>query len=364
MDTSNLTLELSKHPVSDAERQALLADPGFGRLHSDHMVTVRWAEHKGWYDGRLQPYANFSFDPATSFLHYGQAIFEGMKAYKLADGSVAMFRPHENAQRFQRSAARMALPELPVELFIEACEALVRTDAAWIPESEGASLYLRPFLLGTEVGLGVRPSNEALFALIAMPAANYFAGPVRPLTLWLSTDISRAAPGGTGEAKCAGNYAASLLAQQASVVAGCDQVAFLDAVEHRWIEELGGMNLFFVLDDGSLITPELSGTILRGVTRDSLITLARDAGHEVTERKIDIAEWRDGVASGRVREVFACGTAAVLTPIGTLRWEGGEVSTGTEIGPVTQHLRAALVDLQYGRTPDPRGWRHEVLPAP
>ncbi|MDP3714658.1 MAG: branched-chain amino acid aminotransferase [Mycobacteriales bacterium] len=354
-------VELTTTPTPDDERRALLVDPGFGRLHTDHMVTAHWSADKGWYDGRLHPYGPFVLDPSTNFMHYGQSIFEGMKAYKLEDGTVTLFRPRENAARFNLSAQRLALPTIEEDDFLAAVELLVRTDHEWIPTADGASLYLRPFMMGTEVGLGVRPSADALFSVLALPSGNYFAGGIRPLKLWLAEDSSRAAPGGTGEAKCAGNYAASLVAQQAAIARGCDQVVFLDAVERRWVEELGGMNLFFVYADGRIATPALSGTILRGVTRNSIITLARDAGHEVEERRVAVDEWREGVTSGEITEVFACGTAAVVTPVGELHWTGGSVATKAEgLEGVTASLRQRLLDIQYGRAEDPYGWRVPV----
>ena len=360
-DELTLGVERTGAPSTDERRTAILADPGFGRSFSDHMVTAEWTAGRGWHDARLRAYEPLQFDPATSFLHYGQAIFEGFKAYAHADGSVVTFRPEANARRFQRSAARLAMPELPVDAFIEFADELVRADRAWVPTGGERSLYLRPFMLGTEVGLGVRPSSRALFVLIASPAGAYFKGGVQPVSIWLSEDYSRAAPGGTGSAKCAGNYAASLIAQQEALANECDQVAFVDAVERRWVEELGGMNLFFVHDDGSLVTPELTGSILEGVTRDAILTLAGELGHKVEERRIDVDEWRDGVASGRIVEIFACGTAAVLTPVGRLRWRGGEVVTGTgATGPVTESIRGALLDIQLGRAEDTHGWLHQV----
>jgi branched-chain amino acid aminotransferase len=349
-------------PVDAEARAEVLADPAFGRVFTDHMVSARWEAARGWHDARLTAYAPISMDPATVVLHYAQEVFEGLKAYKQPDGGVAMFRPDRNAARMALSCRRMALPEVPEDLFVDACELLVRTDQDWVPAGEGTSLYLRPFLYADEVGLGVRPSTSARFLVIASPSGNYFSGPLRPVSLWLSQEYVRAAPGGTGAAKTGGNYAASLVAQQEAAANGCDQVVFLDAVEHRWLEELGGMNLFLVLDDGTLVTPSLSGSILEGITRDSLITLARDLGMTVEERRVDVDEWRKGAADGSVVEVFACGTAAVITPIGALRWPGGEVVAGDGApGPVTQQLRAALLDLQYGRADDPHGWLHRVV---
>jgi branched-chain amino acid aminotransferase len=303
-------------------------------------------------------------DPSTVVLHYGQSIFEGFKAYRPADGSIVTFRPERNATRFQRSARRLALPELSVEDFLAAADLLISADAAWVPGEPGTSLYLRPLMFGSEVGLGVRPASEVTFLLIASPAGAYFAGGVKPVTIWLSQEFTRAAPGGTGAAKCAGNYAASLIAQQEAIEHGCDQVMFLDAEERRWIEELGGMNLFFVRDDGSLVTPALTGTILEGITRDSVITLARDAGREVVERRVSFAEWAEDVRAGRVVETFACGTAAVITPVGRVRTADGDVVVGDgEPGPVTLGIRDQLLGIQHGTAPDTYGWLHRVVDA-
>ena len=351
-------VELNSTPRTAEERASLLEAPGFGRVFTDHMATARWARDGGWEQPRIVPYGPLTFDPATSFLHYGQAIFEGFKAYRHPDGSIVTFRPERNAARFARSAHRLALPALPEDWFVGIADTLVRTDRDWVPTGGEASLYLRPLLLGTEIGLGVRPSSEALFVLLASPAGSYFASGVHPVTIWLSEEYVRAAPGGTGAAKCAGNYAASLIAQQEAIANGCDQVAFVDAAEHRWVEELGGMNLYFVRDDGTLVTPELTGSILEGVTRDAIATLAGELGHKVDERRVDIEEWKSGDG---IAEVFACGTAAVVTPVGRLRWRGGEVTIGDGgTGPVTQTLRDALLDVQLGRVPDTHGWLHRV----
>jgi branched-chain amino acid aminotransferase len=348
-------------PTADVERDAVLADPGFGTRFSDHMVTAVWTPERGWHDASLRPHGPLSLQPATAALHYAQAIFEGLKAYRHADGSVWTFRPEANAARFARSAHRLALPTLPTPDFVGAVDALVRADQAWVPRAPETSLYLRPFMFASESFLGVRPAHEVTFCVIASPAGPYFAGGVAAVSIWLSSDYSRAAPGGTGAAKCAGNYAASLLAQQQAHEHGCQQVVFLDAVERRWVEELGGMNLFFVRSDGTLVTPSLTGTILEGITRSSILTLAADAGLEVVERRVSIDEWVDGAQSGDIREVFACGTAAVVTPISRLAWDSGEVVIGTgQPGPTTLRLRQALVDVQYGRAQDRHGWLHPV----
>jgi branched-chain amino acid aminotransferase len=351
---------MSQNPVPAQRRTEILAEPGFGRWFTDHMVTAVWTPDAGWHDGEVRPYAGLSLDPATAVLHYAQAIFEGLKAYRHADGSIWAFRPEANGARFARSARRMALPELPVEAFVGALEVLVRVDAEWVPGGGENSLYLRPFMYASEVFLGVRPAKEVTFCLIASPVGPYFSSGVKPVNIWLSADYTRAAPGGTGAAKCAGNYGASLIAQQEAFAHGCDQVCFLDAVERRWVEELGGMNLYFVHADGSIVTPELTGTILEGVTRSSILELAGELGHKVEERRISIDEWREGVESGEITEVFACGTAAVITPLGRLAWDDGELSMGETAGPVTMSLRETLLDLQYGRTEDTHGWLHRI----
>ena len=289
-------------------------------------------------------------------------IFEGLKVYKRADGSVWAFRPEANAARFQRSAARLALPALDVDDFLTSLRLLVETDQGWIPQGGESSLYLRPFMFASESFLGVRPAAQVSYLLIASPAGAYFSKGVNPVSIWLSTDYNRSGPGGTGAAKCGGNYAASLVAQQEAIQNGCEQVLFLDAVESRWVEELGGMNIFFVYDDGRLVTPELTGTILEGVTRSSILALGKELGHDVEERKVGIDEWRAGVADGSLREVFACGTAAVVTPIGRLAWDGGELVMGDGgTGEVTSRIRTLLLDIQHGDAPDPHGWMHQLV---
>ncbi len=344
-------------PVSATEREALLANPGFGRVFTDHMVTIRYAEGKGWYDARVEARAPIPMDPATAVLHYAQEIFEGLKVYSRADGKLGTFRADANARRFIDSAHRMAMAPLPEELFLSSIRHLVDLDRAWVPTNGEGSLYLRPFEYASEVFLGVRPSLEYLYVLIASPVGSYFSGGLKPVTLWVSQEFTRAAPGGTGAAKCGGNYAAGLIAQAQAMEHGCDQVVYLDAVHRKYIDELGGMNVFFVYADGSLVTPELNGAILPGITRDSVITLAREEGRTVTERPVTIDEWRDGARSGEIVETFACGTAAVLTPIGRVRGADGEFVIGDGgTGSVTGALRQSLVDIQYGRTPDAHGW--------
>ncbi|WP_328438405.1 branched-chain amino acid aminotransferase [Streptomyces sp. NBC_00444] len=361
MTTPTIELKPSASPLSDAERAAILANPGFGRHFTDHMVVIKWTAGRGWHDGQLVPYAPLSLDPATMVLHYAQEIFEGLKAYRQPDGSVAMFRPDKNAKRFQASARRLGMPELPVETFIEACGALVKQDEAWVPAHGGEeSLYLRPFMIASEVGLGVKPAGEYLFLVIASPAGAYFPGGVKPVSIWLSEDRVRAVPGGMGDAKTGGNYAASLLAQAEAAAKGCDQVCYLDAVEHKWIEELGGMNLYFVYGD-RIVTPALTGSILEGVTRDSLLAVARDLGYSSEEGRVSIDQWQRDAENGTLTEVFACGTAAVITPVGTVKREGAEwQQSGGEPGEVTLKLRQALLDIQRGVTEDKHGWMYPL----
>ena len=360
---SNLPIDASPAPTpgEDARLAEILTDPGFGVHFTDHMFVAEWTPEAGWHDARVTAYAPLSLDPATAVLHYAQEIFEGMKAYRHDDGSVWTFRPEQNAARLIRSARRLALPELPVEDFVASVDALVTADERWVPDPSGEkSLYLRPFMFASETFLGVRPARHVTYMVIASPAGAYFAKGLKPVSIWLSEEYARAGVGGMGAAKTGGNYASSLVAQQEATEHGCDQVAFLDTVERKWVEELGGMNLYFVHDDGSIVTPELSGTILEGITRSSIIELCRQQGWKVDERKVSVDEWREGVASGRITEVFACGTAAVVTPVGTLKWRGGEVGSGDETGPVTQQVRRALVDIQYGRAEDAFGWMHQV----
>jgi branched-chain amino acid aminotransferase len=360
--------ELVDPPEATPEDEvaALLANPGFGRVFTDHMVTMRYDAGTGWHDGQITARRELLFDPASMVFHYAQAIFEGLKAYRQADAGIAMFRPTTNAERFRGSARRMAMPELPDELFVQAITAIVEADRRFVPSGEGQSLYLRPFMVATEPAIGIRPSDQYLFAVIASPVDPIFSTVVRPVTVWLSHEYVRAAPGGTGEAKCGGNYAGTLLAQRDATERGCDQVVWLDATERRFVEEMGGMNIFFVFDDGGsapprIMTPALTGSLLAGVTRESLLTLAGDLGMVASEDRIDVDEWEKAAREGVITEVFACGTAAVITPIGEARHAGGSFTIGKgEMGPVTSKLRQALLDVQYGRAADTHGWMHPV----
>ena len=359
--TLDISIVPSAHPRSAEEVAEILANPGFGTHFTDHMLTVEWTPEQGWHDARITAYGPLSLDPATAVLHYAQEIFEGMKAYRHDDGSIWTFRPEENARRMVSSSHRLALPVLEPEDFIQAVDALVEVDQRWVPDAAGEkSLYLRPFMIATEAFLGVRPSQHVTFMVIASPAGAYFKGGVKPLTLWLTEEYTRAGRGGMGAAKTGGNYASSLVAQQEATAQGCDQVVFLDSAEGRYVEELGGMNMYFVYADGHIVTPA-TGTILEGITRSAIIELAEKAGHQVEERKFSIDEWREGVASGEISEVFACGTAAVVTPVGTLKWAGGEVGGSEQAGELTMKIRQDLVDIQYGRADDTFGWMHRVV---
>jgi branched-chain amino acid aminotransferase len=354
------------NPVPVAERERLLADPGFGRVFTDHMVTIRWAADRGWHDGQLEPYGPLVLDPATAVFHYAQEIFEGLKAYRQASGPIVAFRPLANAARFNRSAVRMAMPELPEAAFLRAIELLVTQDRDWVPTADGHSLYLRPFMIATNRGLGIsRPSPYYQFVLIASPAGGYFDGGLRPVSVWLTDGYTRAAPGGTGEAKTGGNYAAAFAAQLQALDNGCDQVVWLDAGEHRWVEEMGGMNLFFVYGSGTgarIMTPQLTGTLLPGVTRDTLLTLAPELGIPAAEGRISVDQWRVGCEAGEITEVFACGTAAVVTPVGTIKGASASWTVGDGgPGPVTLRLREQLLAIQFGHLADPHGWIHKII---
>jgi len=354
----------SSRRVPEAERRKLLENPGWGRVFTDHLVSITWDQDRGWHGAELRPYGPLSLDPGTVYLHYAQGIFEGLKAYRQPDGGVAVFRPDANAARFRRSARRLALPELPEETFVEAIDLLLQHDHAWVPTAADHSLYLRPFMFASDVGLGVHVGGEVTFLLIASPSGSYFKHGVKPVVVWLEEQYTRAAPGGTGDAKTGGNYAGGLAAQVEAHRQGCDDVVWLDAAQHRFVEEMGGMNLCFVFNKGgrpTLVTSPLTGTLLPGVTRDSLLTLAADLGYGVEERSVSVSEWREGCADGSIGEAFACGTAAVITPIGEVRSaHGGWKISGGGSGAVTMRMREALVGIQFGTAPDSHHWMHRL----
>ncbi|MEH0147645.1 branched-chain amino acid aminotransferase [Corynebacterium sp. Q4381] len=366
MAATEFNVTRNEHPASDEERREILADPAFGQKFTDHMVSIEWTEGEGWHNAQVRPFGPIELGPATSVVHYGQAIFEGLKAYRHEDGTITTFRPDQNAARFQHSAHRLAMPELPEELFIESLRQLVEIDQDWVPEAGGeAALYLRPFMISTEETLGVKPSSSYTYYVIASPAGAYFKGGVKPVSVWISEEYVRAAPGGTGDAKFAGNYAASLLAQKEAEQKGCDQVVWLDAIERKYIEEMGGMNLMFVeklADEVKLVTPALSGSLLAGITRKSLLQVAEDLGYATEERRITVDEWRDGAESGRFSETLACGTAAVITPVGrVLSAEGEFTVNGNEAGPVSMELRERLRGIQNGAVEDTHGWNYRLV---
>jgi branched-chain amino acid aminotransferase len=355
------TVYPTANPTSEAVRDAILADPGFGKYHTDHMVSIDYTEEQGWHDAKVIEYGPIELDPSAIVLHYAQEVFEGLKAYRWTDGSTVAFRADANAARMRSSSRRIAIPELPDELFIESLRQLIAADKLWVPPAGGeASLYLRPFVFATEPGLGVRPAKQYRYLVMASPAGAYFRHGLRPVSVFVSTEYVRASPGGTGAAKFGGNYAASLVAQAQAADNGCEQVVWLDGVERRYIEEMGGMNIFFVFGSGGsarLVTPELSGSLLPGITRDSLLQLATDAGFTVEERKIDIDEWQKKTATGEISEVFACGTAAVITPISRVKYADAEFTIADgEPGEITMALRDTLTGIQRGTFVDTHGW--------
>ena len=360
--STRFEVQRNPNPLPQAQREAVLAHPVFGQHRTDHQVVCCWEKGKGWLSAKVVPYGPIQLDPAAAVLHYAQEIFEGIKAYRWGDGSIRTFRPHENARRMQLSARRMALPEVPEELFVESLHQLIAVDAAWVPEpTDEKTLYIRPFEIATEDFLGVRAAHRVEYRVIASPVGPYFSGGIKPISIWVALNSSRAGRHGTGEAKTGGNYASSLLAQSEGNDNGCSQVMFLDAESGTHIEELGGMNLFFVFRDGRVATPALDGTILRGVTRKSLIRLIEDRGIDVQEREISLAEVRSGIASGDIAEVFACGTAAVITPIGHFKSSAETLSLpGSEPGPLTLSLREELTGIQYGRVEDRHRWMHRL----
>jgi len=362
--SSEFSIETSTHPTSDGDREKILSKPGFGKYFTDNMVAIDWTLDKGWSAPRIIPYGPLMLDPASLVLHYAQAIFEGLKAYRHDDGSIWAFRPELNAARFAKSAERLGLPELPKELFLQSIQQLVGIDAKWLSQTPGTSLYLRPFMIADESFLGVRSAEKVAFYVIASPAGPYFENGVSSIPIWVSDHHTRAAKGGTGYAKCAGNYAGSLAPLQEARKNGCAQVLFLDAQHGQFLEELGGMNIFVVYKDGSLATPALSDSILAGVTRQSIIEIAKADGRRVDERQIGLEEVRKGLANGDITELFACGTAAVLFPISILKSNNFTCSIpNAEAAKVSLSLRQKLTDIQYGREKISSNWMHKLTSA-
>jgi branched-chain amino acid aminotransferase len=361
-NTIDFTVNTHNSGISAAERSALLAKSSFGTVFTDHMVTIQFSRDRGWHDAQLGLRRTLELHPAANALHYGQAIFEGLRAHRSVDGAISLFRPDQNAERFLASAKRMVMPALPPQTFIEALKLLTNADRDWVPATGAGSLYLRPLMIGTSAGLAVQPSDQYLFVVMASPAGAYFSGPPRPLSVWISLDTCRAVRGGTGAAKFAGNYAGALQAQTEAAENGCDQTLYVDAIEHRWIEELGLMNIFFSFADGSLLTPPLSGTILPGVTRDTVLTLARGKGLDVCEEQYNIERLRSDAESGYLTECFVCGTGVGIVPVGEFKSQAASFSVcrAEEGRSLATELLQEIRDIQQGIKPDPHGWLQTI----
>lgn len=329
---------------------------GFGRIFSDRMFAMEYSPALGWHDARIQPLQEISLHPACCVFHYGAEVFEGLKAYRRADGDVNLFRVIDNGRRLASSCERMNLPELDPQDFTEAVSAFVRAQESWVPDEAGTSLYLRPFVICTDTQLGVHGITNAAFYIIASPVGSYYPKGLAPVRIAIERDDVRAVRGGTGYAKCGGNYAAAARATVKAEKAGYDQVLWLDGVERRYIEEVGAMNVMFKID-GKIVTPSLTGSILPGITRSTCITLLREQGYEVQERRLDVAELLDAAKSGTLEEAWGCGTAAVISPIGELAWNDEKyVVNQNQIGELSQKLYDELTGIQWGTKPDPFGW--------
>ncbi len=356
-------MEIRIVPLPEEKRKPKFTDESklvFGRMFTDRMLLAEWKAGEGWVDARIEPYAPFVMDPACLVFHYAQEIFEGLKAYKWSDGTIALFRPEMNARRFNRSADRLCMPEVPEELFLEGIEDLVRLEQDWIPTSPGTSLYIRPAMIAVEPVLGVKPSDHYYFFVILSPVGAYYASGFNPVKIMVEDTYVRATPGGTGDAKTGGNYASSLKAGLEAKKKGFDQVLWLDGVHHRYVEEVGAMNMFFAYGD-LVVTAPLNGSILNGVTRDSVLKLAGSLGFRVEERQIDIDELLADIRAGRVTEAFGSGTAAVITPVGHLSYKGELCQVGDGgVGSLTQKLYDTLTGIQYGKLADPFGWTRKI----
>lgn len=329
---------------------------GFGKLFTDHMFVMDYTAGKGWHDGRIVPYGPISLDPSAQVLHYGQEVFEGMKAYRAANGEILFFRPEQNFQRLNMSNERLCIPAIDEAYALAALKELVRLDERWVPHSDGTSLYIRPFIIATNPELGVHPGSQYMFIIILSPSGSYYPGGIDPVKIYIEENYVRAVKGGTGMAKTGGNYASSLKAQEIAAEQDYTQVLWLDGVERKYIEEVGAMNVFFKID-GEVVTPALVGSILPGITRKSVVELLKDWGEPVSERRISVDELKDAARSGKLEEAFGSGTAAVISPIGQLKI-GDEVIVinNNEIGLVSQKLYDTLTGIQWGRLADPHGW--------
>jgi branched-chain amino acid aminotransferase len=353
MDLQILPLAEKKPPLADESKLV------FGKQFTDRMFVMEYDSDRGWHSARIAPYAPFVLDPASLVFHYAQEIFEGLKAFRRQDGSIALFRPRDNFERFNRSARRMCMPEVDVDFMLRSLKELIRLESDWVPRSEGTSLYIRPTMIATEPVLGVKPSEKYLCYIILSPVGAYYKGGVNPVKIWISDKYARVSPGGTGEAKTGGNYAASLYASTLAATShGYDQVLWLDAVHRKYVEEVGSMNICF-LCDGKVVTPPLTGTILDGITRRSVLALVREMGIEIDEHALSVDEILDGIESGRIKEAFGTGTAAVISPIGQFTYGNRTVTLGGA-GELTLKLYDTLTGIQYGRRPDPHGWVERI----
>ena len=334
---------------------------GFGSIFTDHMFNMDFSPEKGWHNARIEPYGPLTLDPATMYLHYAQGVFEGLKAYKTAGGGVQLFRPRDNIKRLNRSARRLCIPQIDEGFLLQALKELITLEKDWVPSASGTSLYIRPTIIATDPFLGVRSSNTYRFFIILSPVGAYYAEGFNPIKIMVTRNYVRAVRGGVGEAKTPGNYAASLLAGNEAHDQGYTQVLWLDGVDQRYIEEVGSMNIFFVVD-GDIITPKLNGSILPGITRDSVIRLAGHWGLKPTERLIGIDELMEAHASGKLEEIFGSGTAAVISPVGEIKYGEKVITvTGGKVGPLAEKLYMAITDIQYGKAEDPMGWIEKVV---
>jgi len=334
---------------------------GFGVYYTDHMLMIDYAAGKGWHDARIVPYGPLSMDPSAMVLHYAVEIFEGLKAYATPDGKIKMFRPYDNAKRLNVSAARFCMPDLPVDDFMDSICSLIKLERAWVPKEEGTSLYIRPFMYSDQPNVGVRIPELFKFVVILSPVGAYYKEGINPVSIYVEDEYVRAAKGGTGYTKCGGNYAASLIAQKKASDMGCTQVLWLDGAERKYIEEVGTMNVIFKIN-GEIVTPELSDSILAGITRDSVLTLLRHWDYKVSERKISKDELFNAAESGALEEAFGTGTAAVISPIGLFDINGKKIPVNNgKIGPVAQKLYDTITGIQWGKIPDPFGWTYEVI---
>lgn len=351
-------LRANPHPASHAEYDRIMTDLNFGRDFTDHMAHMRWTRSGGWSEHEVIPYGPLELTPGASVLHYSQSVFEGIKAYRHEDGTIWTFRPGYNAARLNHSARRMALPQMARNDFVASLVDYVRADHKWVPGGEGTSLYLRPFLFASEQFVGVHPADVVDYYVIGSPSGRYFKDGLNGVAIWVVQGYHRAGPGGTGSAKTGGNYAASLLPQMEAAEKGFSQVCFLDSYEEKYIEELGGMNVFVVMSDGTIRTPELTGVILEGGTRSAILKMLRTSGQTVREERISLDELVRGISTGEVLEVFACGTAAVVTPITHLA--GNDFDVQLPVGPTTRDIYQRLTDIQMGRAEDPFNWMYRL----